>query len=195
MDYVEAVNPDGASEVTAQHRAISDRLLGRESRPQKKVASAADFLEKQFGEIDLGLLGLDSGVERTIKQRIDEIQIALANHAPLAVIFLAGSTLEGLLLNAALKNPKSFNQAKAAPLDNSGKVRQFPDRTLNNLINVASETEVIGLDVKKFAHALRGFRNYIHPYQQAQEAFDPDDHTAGISWQVLRAAIADLTTK
>lgn len=193
MDYVEAVNPDEAGTLTEQHRAIADRLLGREAHRQRETESAADFLEKQFGEHDVRLLALDPGVERAIKQRIDEIQIALKYHAPLAVIFLAGSTLEGLLLSAASNDPKAFNQAKAAPLDSTGAVRQFPDWTLNHFINVASELGVIGLDVKKFAHSLRGFRNYIHPFQQARESFDPDNHTAEISWQVLRAAIADLT--
>ncbi|HKJ33084.1 MAG TPA: hypothetical protein VKA34_14705 [Balneolales bacterium] len=195
MDYVEAVKPSEAGELTTKHREITDRLLHRKSNTKTQKETAEDFLDKQFGEIDLSLLGLDPGVESAIKQRIKEIQISLANKASLAVIFLAGSTLEGLLLNAALNDPKSFNKAKAAPFNDSGKVRPFPDWSLNHFINVAHELGVIGLDVKKFSHSLRGFRNYIHPYQQAQEGFKPDNHTAEISWQVLRAAISDLTGK
>ena len=41
----------------------------------------------------------------------------------------------------------------------------------------------------------KDFRNYIHPRQQLSQNFNPDMHTAKISWQVLQAAIADLTGK
>jgi hypothetical protein len=46
--------------------------------------------------------------------------------------------------------------------------------------------------VKKYSHSLRDFRNYIHPYEQLSSRFDPDIKTAKISFQVLKAAIADL---
>lgn len=42
---------------------------------------------------------------------------------------------------------------------------------------------------------LRDFRNYIHPYEQWSSGFNPDEHTALISWQVLKAAIHDLSGK
>jgi hypothetical protein len=52
---------------------------------------------------------------------------------------------------------------------------------------------MLGLDVKKFSHALRDFRNYIHPYEQMASRFNPDAHTAQICFQVLRAAISALS--
>ena len=113
----------------------------------------------------------------------------------MSVIFLSGSTLEGILLNQASKSPRDFNTANAAPKDKESKVRQFPDWTLNNLIDVAYEKKFIGLDVKKFSHSLRDFRNFIHPYQQHLLNFSPDKHTAKISWQVLQAVIDDLSKR
>jgi hypothetical protein len=127
-----------------------------------------------------------------IAQRIDEIQKALASNASLAVIFLYGSTLEGLLQDAAIKNIQKFNTASAAP-KKDGKVLKLNEWTLEGLINVAHETGMIGLDVKKYGHALRDFRNYIHPREQALQNFNPDKHTAEISWKVLQAAIAGLS--
>ena len=70
---------------------------------------------------------------------------------------------------------------------------QFHEWSLNSFIDVAYECGLIGLDVKKYSHVLRDFRNYIHPFQQASSGFKPDIYTAKISWQVLQAAIADLT--
>jgi uncharacterized protein with HEPN domain len=67
------------------------------------------------------------------------------------------------------------------------------DWTLNDFINIARDLNLVGEDVKKFSHALRDFRNYIHPYQQMSSGFNPDGHTAKICWQVLQAAITQLS--
>ena len=139
---------------------------------------------------------VDASIEVAIQQRISEIESCLfKGSAPLAAVFLSGSTLEGLLLKTATKKPEAFNKAEAAPKHRDGKVKQFHDWALNDLINVAFEAGMIGLDVKKYSHVLRDFRNYIHPYEQARSQFSPDIHTAKISWQVLQAAIANLCDK
>lgn len=68
----------------------------------------------------------------------------------------------------------------------------FQEWTLSNFIDVSYDIGLLGLDVKKFSHVLRDFRNYIHPYMQMSSRFSPDIDTAKISWQVLQAAISDL---
>ncbi|HPW30461.1 MAG TPA: hypothetical protein PLL01_13815, partial [Rhodoferax sp.] len=100
---------------------------------------------------------------------------------------------EGLLLDAATKNSQQFNQAVSAPKDKSNNTRQFHEWSLDSLINVAHEVGLLSLDIKKHSHSLKDFRNYIHPRQQAVQHFRPDSHTAKISWQVLQAAIANLS--
>ncbi len=152
-----------------------------------------DFLKQEFLKIDISKLGLDSGFEKVIQQRLDEITKSLQSGASLSVIFLCGSTLEGLLLHVATQNPQKFNSSKSAPKDKDGNVKQLYDWTLDNLINVAHEESFIKLDIKKFAHTLKDFRNYIHPRQQASQNFNPDKHTAEISWKVLQATIANLS--
>ena len=64
---------------------------------------------------------------------------------------------------------------------------------MSNFIDVSHKLGFLGLDVKKYSHSLRDFRNYIHPYQQMASRFNPDIETAKISWQVLKAAIIDLS--
>ena len=66
-------------------------------------------------------------------------------------------------------------------------------KVLSNFIDVAYELGLLAEDVKKFSHTLRDFRNYIHPYQQMSSRFNPDKHTAKISWQVLKAALFQLS--
>ncbi|ABV67640.1 hypothetical protein L5F07_04240 [Aliarcobacter butzleri] len=172
-------------------------LLGIKSSDIKKDKELTenDLLKIEFSEINLSPLRLDFQFEEVINQRLQEIKKSLNSEASLSVIFLCGSTLEGLLLHLAIQNPQKFNSSKSAPKNNDGKVKQLHEWTLDNLINVAYEQDFIKLDIKKFSHTLKDFRNYIHPRQQALQNFNPDKHTAEISWKVLQAIIANLTGK
>lgn len=172
---------------------ITRRLQGNNSNKSGQPSSENEFLRRDFARIDWVRLNIDMQLQPILEQRIEEIGRALEAQASLAVVFLCGSTLEGLLQDAAAKNPQLFNQANAAPKDSEGRVRYFQDWTLDTLINVAHEVGLLSLDVKKYSHSLKDFRNYIHPRQQAVQKFNPDIHTAKISWQVLQAAIANLS--
>lgn len=195
----------GLLELATQTEKIEDKdlklamqyintLLGikNEVNNENKELTESEFLKQEFSKIDLLPLGLDFQFEQVITQRLYEIKKSLHSESALAVIFLCGSTLEGLLLHIAAQNPQKFNSSKSAPKDKDGKVKQLHDWTLDNLINVAHEENFIKLDIKKFAHTLKDFRNYIHPRQQASQNFNPDKHTAEISWKVLQATIANL---
>jgi hypothetical protein len=173
-------------------KKITNRLLGR---PQKEMDSESVFLTQDFGEITVSNLKIESALIPILDSRIKEACICLKNGCSLSVIFLCGSILEGILLAVATQNPKKFNQAITSPKDEQGKVKPFQSWALSNFIDVSYEIEFLGLDVKKFSHALRDFRNYIHPYQQAVSNFNPDKHTAEICMQVLKAAIADISAK
>ena len=146
----------------------------------------------EFLEISLDSLDLDTVITEVLRQRFDEIEKCLTAKASLAAIFLSGSTLEGILLGIASKHPMRFNQSKSSPKNDEGNVKKFHEWTLSNFINVAYDLGIIKEDVKRFSHSLRYFRNYIHPYEQISSNFNPDKHTALISWQVLRAAVFQL---
>ena len=191
FNYIEMTRPrEAGGEVDSRHLAILAKL---QSCPDKAdvLHNEHEFLATRYTAADITSLSLGPSLAEAIGQRLNEINICLHNNAPLALILLAGSTLEALLLNAACAQPELFNRAKAAPLQ-SERVKRLPDWTLSDLINVAHEVGLIGLDVKTYSHGLRDFRNFIHPYEQARNAFRPDGHTAKISLQVLHAAIADL---
>jgi len=154
-----------------------------------------DFLAKEFDEIPLDKIGIDASIVDIIRLRFEEIRNCLNSNAPLSVIFLSGSSLEGILLGVALNFPKEFNQSRCSPKQQDGKVKQFPEWSLSNFIDVAHDVGFIMEDVKKFSHSLRDFRNYIHPYEQFSSKFNPDINTANISWQVLKTAIYQISKK
>jgi hypothetical protein len=158
----------------------------------KKYMTENEFINKEFSEISIEKLGISDPLLTVLNNRIEEIRLCMQVKSALAVIFLCGSTLEGLLLSIALKYPGNYNQSKSAPKNKEGKVKQFPEWNLNNLIDVSYELGYIKEDVKKFSHALRDFRNYIHPFQQMASQFNPDEYTAKICFQVLKVAIYQL---
>ena len=178
--------------ITEQCRKIASVLVNNEELTTLSEIEENMFLEKEYKRVDTKTLNVDSTMADAIEQRINEIQICLNNNAPLAAIFLIGSTLEGLLINLASKNIINFNQAIASPKKND-KVLKLNEWTLSSLIDVAGELNFINEDVKKHSHSLRDFRNYIHPSEQVKSKFNPNKHTALISWQVLQAAISTIT--
>ncbi len=150
-----------------------------------------EFLEKDFGEIDFSALPSGLTAKQVVEARIVEIERCLVVEAPLAVIFLVGSTLEGLLMEVALANPDAYISCDTAPMK-KGKPKPLDDWTLAELIRVSRSLGVIGEDVLKHADQVREFRNYIHPRQQLKENFEPRMNTAHIAKQVLLAALTDL---
>jgi hypothetical protein len=161
----------------------------------KKEVNEEEFINQEFDETSIYDLNLDGFISDVLNSRIQEIKANLKGNAALSAIVIIGSTLEGILLGFASKNPKDFNQAKAAPKDKEGKTKYHQDWTLSNFIDVAYELRFIQEDVKKFSHTLRDFRNYIHPYEQMSSGFNPDIHTAKLCWNVLKVAMIQLAKK
>ena len=172
-------------------RGIVGRITGR-----PVVLNAAkkesEFLDREFTIPSIQKLPVGAQVATIVEARLNEARVAFGAGAHLSVIFLCGSVLEAVLLGAAQQAPASFNQAKATPKTASGSPKRFHEWSLAQLIDVACEVGVLKLDIKKFSHGLRDFRNYIHPYQQLISGFTPDEHTATVCFQVLKAALASL---
>ena len=179
------------SEVIDRGRRIATRLSG--NAESRFTISESGFMNEQFEVPELIKLPVDSLVTDVIQGRIEEALRCLHGGAFFSVIFLCGSVLEAVLLGAAGQEPSRFNQSRRSPKDQSGKVKQFHHWTLAELIDVAADVGLLGPDVQKSSHALRDFRNYIHPYQQLSSGFTPDEHTANLCFQSLKAALADVS--
>ena len=198
IDYIEnqillgeLKKEDYPEDLISRSKEIANKLLG--IPPQSQEIKENEFLNREFKDVNIDKLKLDGTVSVILQQRLDEIKKCLNVKASLSVIFLCGSTLEGILLGIASSHPKDFNMSSSSPKDKTDKVKPFYDWSLSDFINVARELNLLGEDVKKFSHALRDFRNYIHPYEQMSSNFNPDEHTAKICWQVLQTAIIQLS--
>ena len=172
-------------------RQIVARLSGVSASP-KAVPTVDDFLHSEFSIPSIQKLPIEAMAVPIIESRLSEARTAMGAGAYLSTIFLCGSVLEAVLLGAAQKEPARFNRASASPKASDGSVKRFHEWSLAQFIDVACEAGILKPDVKKFSHGLRDFRNYIHPYEQMLSGFSPDEHTAKVCFQVLKAALASV---
>ncbi len=179
----------GSVNLKNEGEKIINKILGNKI---KNELSESEFLEEDFKKVSIEKLKIDSALVSILRYRFDEAQNCLKVDASLSAIFLCGSILEGALLGIATQRPMEFNKSELSPKTKDNKVKQFHEWTLDELINASCDIGILKLDVKKFSHSLRDFRNYIHPHQQLLTKFNPTKHTAKICLQVLKAAIADL---
>lgn len=174
-------------------RWVRDFLAG-----DKAVISLSrqTYLNKSIGAIDVNKLIISAKLKKVVEERVVETQKCMNARAPLAAIFLCGSTLEGVLLSYATRHPAAMNAAVASPKDRiTGSVLPLKDWKLSALIDVSKEIGLIDEDTSKFSSSLREFRNYIHPNQQATKNFSPTMATAEMCFKVLQSAIVQLEGK
>ena len=179
------------SAVLNKCREIVSRLTGVSIREFFNTSEGVP--NSDFQVPNVSRLPVDSAVSEIIRDRLEEVQKCLSVGAHLAVIFLCGSILEGVLLGVAMDNPERFNRSKSSPKDQSGTVTKLRNWNLWQLINVACDIGLLKMDSSKFSHILRDFRNYIHPNQQLKEDFHPDSHTSDMCFRALLLALADLS--
>jgi hypothetical protein len=175
------------------------KLLGTEPKFEKIDVSYETVSEQQPEELsptpcpDFPSLNLEAGVGEILAARWLEAQRCVDSKAFLAAIIMMGSLLEGLLLGICQRLPAVANACSCSPKDSrTGKVKHFADWSLAEMIDVAHTVGWLGLDVKGFSHALRSFRNLVHPYEQMAAQANPDEDTCRISWLVVQAAVNDL---
>lgn len=174
---------DGISPIL---KTITPQFIEKKNEDELKPLPPPEFLA----------LKVEPGLGEILSERWNETQKCFDKGAFLAATILMGTMLEGILLAVLQQFPKEANTSKAAPTDiKTGKVKYFADWSLSEMINVAHDVGWIDLDVKKFSHSLRDFRNIIHPYQQMVLKTFPDEDTCGISWLVVQAATNDLAKK
>lgn len=162
------------------------------SYDQSKVDTEEAFLEKVFPRPDFDKMKFESGIQLSLNQKLDELDICVHQKCSLASVVLAGSILEGVLLFFAFSHSDEFMKSIKAPKDKSGNVKKIEEWNFYTLIEVAHSCGFIDKDIIKFSHALREYRNYVHPSVQFVQGFTPSIHTAEMCYQVVLCAINQL---
>lgn len=185
--------PDGLNESEVAHfRSIVRRFGGmpQEAEGHSSATSDRELLERIFQPELLKRLPIEVALSSALAERMAEAHACIEAKAFLAAVILSGSILEGLCLGYGSRTPERVNRAyarryhKTAPPFERWKLREW--------IEVLGGLGDLSPNVEKFGHALRDFRNFVHPAEQIAHRFSPDEHTARIGFQVVVAAVSDL---
>lgn len=179
-----------SQEERAAFEAIVRRHGGATSSQAERPVTEDALFKLDFRPDVFARLPVDAATGALLVARMEEAARCVESQAYLAAVILAGSVLEGMCLGYGSRRAESANRAYAAQF--SKPPPPFHVWKLAEWIEVLGRLGVLSQNVVKFGHALRDFRNYIHPSEQLARGFVPDKHTARIAFHVVIAAADDL---
>jgi tetratricopeptide (TPR) repeat protein len=126
-------------------------------------------------------------LQAMLRRDLKENALALATKSYKASLVLSGSIIEALLLD------RISSRKVAAYRVASGKNKKIAEMDLGELLDVAKKERIIGDQLYHLAHALRGFRNLIHPgVEYRKKAMPVTEQNARIAWDITRKIILEL---
>ena len=174
-------------------RALLERIRNEAVRKLQETLPNASALRSPYPVPDFTSIVSGSELANILRLRWEEANQSFQAGAYLSTIIMLGSLLEGVLLAKVEQNPTEARGSINAPRDRSGSVRPFDAWRLVDLITVAHECGWLGREVRDFSQALRNYRNLVHPNEQRRQNPSLDVGTCKVSWEVVRAAIDDLS--
>lgn len=116
-----------------------------------------------------------------------EAAFALLTRSFKTVLIMCGSIIESILLDKLTS--KGFKASKCS----DGKTRNINKMSLGDLLDVSYRERLIEGQIYHLAHALRGFRNLIHPgIEQRTQAIIVSENNAQIAWNITRKLLAEI---
>jgi hypothetical protein len=177
VEFIDQLSPEGAFDLA--------RLL---SKPQAHVRGTAQRKTPDFSTVVH-----DHALAELLQERWKEANSCIENKSYLAATILMGSLLEGLLLAKVMADTKTANASPAVPKNSEGKPRPFHEWGLGNLLDIAYSCGWLRKNVHDISLPLRDYRNIIHPWHQLADGICPDENSCKVSWEAVRAVIAELT--
>ena len=192
LELRQSQSPVAVSEL-ASYRAAVAKLrsgVGAPTATTQPALAEDELMRRTFEPAQFAKLPVDPAVAKLLVERMEEAHRDIAAQAYLSAIFMCGSVLEGMCLGYGNTHKKEVNQAYAARYGQPPP--KFREWKLAQWIEVLEDLGVYSVTIAKFGHALRDFRNYIHPGEQLAADFHADGHAARISFHVVVAAASDM---
>jgi hypothetical protein len=183
----------GASVEPQKVRALLGRIRSEAIRTLQATFPNSSAFRFPYPVPDFTTLVSDPELANILRLRWEEANQSFQAGAYLSTIIMLGSILEGVLLAKVEQNPTEARGATNAPRDRRGNLRSFDTWRLVDLITVAHECGWLGSEVRDFSNALRNYRNLVHPNEQRSQNSSLDVGTCRVSWEVVRAALDDLS--
>jgi hypothetical protein len=122
--------------------------------------------------------------------RITEARICHRGGAYTMAVIAIGSFVEGLLYTMLTEGDEDASNHLFVNKD--GNLVKCTRPSLEMLINTAHRNGWIQFDAMKFMHAIRDFRNFIHPRLELVDLPAFDNDSVGLCWAPVHAMLNDL---
>jgi len=171
------------------------KIIERSVKKDKELLELAEKLNSN----NLAEIGYDENLIKSIKKisskdlqimlkrDLKENALALMTKSHKTALVLSGSIIEAILLYKILNN-----NLKKYTLEN-GKNKKIIRMDLNELLYVAFKEKIIDEQLFHLAHALRGFRNLIHPgVENRKKAIQISKLNSNMAWDITRKILLDI---
>ena len=180
------INPEIETQITA---------LEKELECEKDLASIAGNISgdnlAQIGYNDILSLGLTKitshDLQAVLQRDIKEAALSVLTKCHKTTLVLCGSIIEAVLLEKMGSRNIIVYQTQG------GKNKAVGRMDLNDLLYVAYREHIVDEQLYHLGHALRGFRNLIHPsVEQRRKAMTVSESNARIAWEIMVKLIMEL---
>lgn len=132
----------------------------------------------------------DNELRKILERDYLEIQRAFIAQCWKSVIIMCGSAIEAILLDLLKQDEEKAKSSQKAPEE-----KNLEKWSLNNLIGVAIDLELVTEGIFKLSHSVREYRNIIHPGNEIRNKIEFGKEEARISIEVLNILHRDLLKK
>jgi tetratricopeptide (TPR) repeat protein len=177
--YISRQIKDISAEFEKESELISlAELLNSESLDLIGYNSKLSDSLTKVSDIDLRLM-----LQRDLRE--NALSLIIKNYK--SVLIISGSIIEALILE------KLISKGLSSYILQNGKNIKLLDMALNDLLYVANKEKVINDQLYHLSHALRGFRNLIHPgVEQRKKALEISETNAKLAWDITRKIILEI---
>jgi hypothetical protein len=178
-----ALKPEGLVVSLVGGRPVLAQLVADDAAP---AYTAPDDLETR-----LPRLIEDRAMVDILLDRISQAKACEKSKAYTMALIAIGSFLEGLLY-AVLTERDHVLRDQGFPNRRDNRKTSSDRAGLAHLLDAAHAKRWIHVDAASFANSVREFRNFVHPRNQHQHGFPPDEDTVMLSWATTTAIMNDL---
>ena len=133
-----------------------------------------------------------------LRRDLREAVFSLATQSNKAALILCGSVAEAILLDRLQARQESAIKSLEAVLTRANRRMVADDKhierwTLERLLDVAREENIISDNLYHWGHGIRGFRNLVHPGVEQRRTMEVSRENAEIAWQVVKRLLRELS--
>lgn len=180
--------------INSEVALILKQLEKDEENEGKLIGIAENITLNRF--LDLGydkklLSALDKitnpDLKGMLERDLNENVLSLITKSFKSALILSGSIIEAVLLDhISAKNITQY------PMEN-GRNKRVSQMDLNELLYVSNQEKFIDIQLYYLSHAIRGFRNLIHPgVEQRKHSVTVNEENALLAWSIVKKVICEI---